>query len=214
MHQPLPRLYYVMILIIPVCEEMHFTVSASIKHCHISHVIRIDRSVYYGRCAQQATYLAKHQPCHMCQSYKLIFMSITVGVHSMTRIWRRTNRATCIASYELVFPPTVGARHAMYLADEAVIVTNPEVSSCRDSDKMVGFISSKSRRAETGEAPVRQTLLVTRYGMWSTVEQIRRWVSILSGLHTVLIISRMETGLMRSKRSREPILAASRKKKK
>ena len=52
----------------------------------------------------------------------------------------------------------------MYLADEAVIVTNPEVSSCRDSDKMVGFISSKSRRAEMGEAPVRQTLLVTRYG--------------------------------------------------
>eukprot|EP00903_Cladosiphon_okamuranus_P011522 g10849.t1 len=56
-----------------------------------------------------------------------------------------------------------GARHAMYLADEAVIVTNPEVSSCRDSDKMVGFIASKSRRAETGETPVRQTLLVTRY---------------------------------------------------
>ncbi|CAN0085357.1 unnamed protein product [Pylaiella littoralis] len=56
-----------------------------------------------------------------------------------------------------------GARHAMYLADEAVIVTNPEVSSCRDSDKMVGFISSKSRRAEMGEPPVRQTLLVTRY---------------------------------------------------
>ncbi|CAM9449587.1 unnamed protein product [Scytosiphon promiscuus] len=56
-----------------------------------------------------------------------------------------------------------GARHAMYLADEAIIVTNPEVSSCRDSDKMVGFISSKSRRAEAGETPVRQTLLVTRY---------------------------------------------------
>ena len=52
----------------------------------------------------------------------------------------------------------------MYLADEAVIVTNPEVSSCRDSDKMVGFIASKSRRAEAGEQPVRQRLLVTRYG--------------------------------------------------
>ncbi|CAB1119509.1 unnamed protein product [Ectocarpus sp. CCAP 1310/34] len=60
--------------------------------------------------------------------------------------------------------PRMRARHAMYLADEAVIVTNPEVSSCRDSDKMVGFIASKSRRAETGQAPVRQTLLVTRYG--------------------------------------------------
>ncbi|CAM9433415.1 unnamed protein product [Phaeothamnion confervicola] len=51
----------------------------------------------------------------------------------------------------------------MYLADAAVIVTNPEVSSCRDSDKMVGFINSRSSRAERGEPPVQQTLLVTRY---------------------------------------------------
>ncbi|CAM9114092.1 unnamed protein product [Chrysoparadoxa australica] len=56
-----------------------------------------------------------------------------------------------------------GARHAMYLADYAIIVTNPELSSCRDSDKMVGFIASKSRRAELGQEPVQQTLLVTRY---------------------------------------------------
>jgi len=59
-----------------------------------------------------------------------------------------------------------GAQHAMYFADDAVIVTNPEMSSCRDADKMVGFISSKSRRAEIGESdalPVSQTLLITRY---------------------------------------------------
>lgn len=59
-----------------------------------------------------------------------------------------------------------GARHAMYFADDAVIVTNPELSSCRDADKMVGFISSKSRRAELGEntaKSVAQTLLITRY---------------------------------------------------
>mmetsp|Transcript_402 Transcript_402/g.627 ORF Transcript_402/g.627 Transcript_402/m.627 type:complete len:308 (+) Transcript_402:125-1048(+) len=59
-----------------------------------------------------------------------------------------------------------GARHAMYFADDAVIVTNPELSSCRDADKMVGFISSRSRRAEMGEneaKPVTQTLLITRY---------------------------------------------------
>ena len=36
-------------------------------------------------------------------------------------------------------------------ADEAIITTNPELSSCRDSDKMIGFIASKSRRAELGE---------------------------------------------------------------
>ena len=57
-----------------------------------------------------------------------------------------------------------GARHAMYFADDAIIVTNPELSSCRDADKMVGFISSRSRRAEIGETlPVSQTLLITRY---------------------------------------------------
>lgn len=59
-----------------------------------------------------------------------------------------------------------GARHAMYFADDAVIVSNPELSSCRDADKMIGFISSRSRRAEMGESgvsPVSQTLLITRY---------------------------------------------------
>ena len=44
--------------------------------------------------------------------------------------------------------------------------TNPELSSCRDADKMIGFISSRSRRAEIGSPgchPVSQTLLITRY---------------------------------------------------
>jgi septum site-determining protein MinD len=59
-----------------------------------------------------------------------------------------------------------GAKHAMYFADDTIIVTNPELSSCRDADKMVGFVWSKSRRAELGpdEAkPVTQTLLINRY---------------------------------------------------
>ena len=53
----------------------------------------------------------------------------------------------------------------MYFADDAIIVTNPELSSCRDADKMVGFVSSRSRRAEIGDDvdPVSQTLLITRY---------------------------------------------------
>lgn len=48
-------------------------------------------------------------------------------------------------------------------ADEAIICTNPELSSCRDSDKMIGFIASKSRRAERDGEAVVQRLLVTRY---------------------------------------------------
>ncbi|GMF11064.1 unnamed protein product [Phytophthora lilii] len=56
-----------------------------------------------------------------------------------------------------------GARHAMYFADDAILVTNPEISSCRDSDKMIGFIASKSLRAKENREPVNQRLLVNRY---------------------------------------------------
>jgi septum site-determining protein MinD len=56
-----------------------------------------------------------------------------------------------------------GAKHAMYFADAAIIVTNPELSSCRDADKMIGFINARSRRSEVNAKPVEQTLLITRY---------------------------------------------------
>jgi septum site-determining protein MinD len=56
-----------------------------------------------------------------------------------------------------------GAQLAMYFADEAVVVTNPEVSSVRDSDRVLGLLSSKTQRAEKGEAPVKSHLLLTRY---------------------------------------------------
>ena len=56
-----------------------------------------------------------------------------------------------------------GAQMALYFADEAVIVTNPEVSSVRDSDRIIGILNSKTRRAEKGEEPVKQHLLLTRY---------------------------------------------------
>lgn len=56
-----------------------------------------------------------------------------------------------------------GATMAMYFADDAVVVTNPEVSSVRDSDRMLGILSSKSRRAEQGDEPIKEHLLLTRY---------------------------------------------------
>ena len=56
-----------------------------------------------------------------------------------------------------------GAHLAMYFADHAVVVVNPEVSSVRDSDRILGLLSSKSRRAEAGEDPIREHLLITRY---------------------------------------------------
>ena len=56
-----------------------------------------------------------------------------------------------------------GALMALYFADEAVIVTNPEISSVRDSDRILGLLASKSRRAELGLSPVQEHLLLTRY---------------------------------------------------
>ncbi|MCB1784634.1 MAG: septum site-determining protein MinD [Gammaproteobacteria bacterium] len=56
-----------------------------------------------------------------------------------------------------------GATLAMYFADDAIVVTNPEVSSVRDSDRMIGILASKSRRAEQGLEGIREFLLVTRY---------------------------------------------------
>jgi septum site-determining protein MinD len=56
-----------------------------------------------------------------------------------------------------------GALLAMYFADEAVVVTNPEVSSVRDSDRILGVLSSKSQRAEQGREPIKEHLLLTRY---------------------------------------------------
>lgn len=56
-----------------------------------------------------------------------------------------------------------GANLAMYYADDAFVVTNPEVSSVRDSDRMLGIMASKSRRAELGMEPIKEYLLLTRY---------------------------------------------------
>ncbi|WP_058834255.1 septum site-determining protein MinD [Luteimonas abyssi] len=55
-----------------------------------------------------------------------------------------------------------GAFLAMYFADKAVVVVNPEVSSVRDSDRIIGLLQSKTRRAENGER-VGEHLLLTRY---------------------------------------------------
>jgi septum site-determining protein MinD len=55
-----------------------------------------------------------------------------------------------------------GATLAMRFADEAVVVTNPEVSSVRDSDRIIGLLDSKTLKAESGES-VKKHLLITRF---------------------------------------------------
>lgn len=56
-----------------------------------------------------------------------------------------------------------GAVMALTFADEAIVVTNPEVSSVRDSDRILGIIQAKSKRAQAGGEPVKEHLLITRY---------------------------------------------------
>jgi len=56
-----------------------------------------------------------------------------------------------------------GAHLAMYYADRAVVVVNPEVSSVRDSDRILGLLASKTQRAERGNGGVKEHLLLTRY---------------------------------------------------
>jgi septum site-determining protein MinD len=58
-----------------------------------------------------------------------------------------------------------GATLAMRYADAAIIVTNPEVSSVRDSDRIIGLLDSKTEKAERGEC-VDKHLLITRYQPW------------------------------------------------
>jgi septum site-determining protein MinD len=56
-----------------------------------------------------------------------------------------------------------GALMAMYFADEALVVTNPEVSSVRDSDRILGILGSKTKRALDSADPVKEHLIITRY---------------------------------------------------
>lgn len=78
-----------------------------------------------------------------------------------------------------------GATLAMYFADDAFVVTNPEVSSVRDSDRMLGILSSKSRRAENGQEPIKEYLLLSRYspdrvklGEMLSVEDVQEILSL------------------------------------
>ena len=56
-----------------------------------------------------------------------------------------------------------GAHLAMYYADRAIVVVNPEVSSVRDSDRILGLLASKTQRAEKDDTKVKEHLLLTRY---------------------------------------------------
>jgi septum site-determining protein MinD len=91
-----------------------------------------------------------------------------------------------------------GAFLAMYFADDAFVVTNPEVSSVRDSDRMLGILASKSRRAVMGEESIKEYLLLNRYspdrvklGDMLSVEDVQEILS----LHLLGVIPESKTVL-------------------
>ncbi|MFC7780717.1 septum site-determining protein MinD [Legionella taurinensis] len=78
-----------------------------------------------------------------------------------------------------------GALMAMHFADHAIVVTNPEVSSVRDSDRILGILASKTKRAINNEAPIQEHLLLTRYdpervekGEMLSVEDVKEILAI------------------------------------
>lgn len=81
-----------------------------------------------------------------------------------------------------------GAFMAMYFADHAIVVTNPEVSSVRDSDRILGIMAAKSKRAVEGRAPIEEHLLITRYDVKrATAEEMLKVEDIQDMLRIPLI---------------------------
>lgn len=54
-----------------------------------------------------------------------------------------------------------GFEHSIYLADRALIVTTPEISSVRDADRVIGIIDAKSKKAQEGKE-VQKHIIINR----------------------------------------------------
>ena len=103
-----------------------------------------------------------------------------------------------------------GAFLAMYFADRAIVVVNPEVSSVRDSDRILGLLSSKTRRAEKGQN-VKEHLLLTRYsparvekGDMLSIKDVQE----ILGLEVIGVIPESPE-VLQSSNSGEPVILAA-----
>jgi len=100
-----------------------------------------------------------------------------------------------------------GAYLAMYFADTAIVVVNPEVSSVRDSDRILGLLDSKTRKAEDGQT-LKPHLLLTRYspqrvqgGEMLSIKDVEE----VLGLHTLGVIP--ESGdVLNASNKGEPVI--------
>jgi len=103
-----------------------------------------------------------------------------------------------------------GAFLAMYFADRAIVVVNPEVSSVRDSDRILGLLASKTRRAEKGQK-VKEHLLLTRYsparvekGDMLSIKDVQE----ILGLEVIGVIPEAPE-VLQSSNSGEPVILAA-----
>lgn len=104
-----------------------------------------------------------------------------------------------------------GAMMALYFADEAIVTTNPEVSSVRDSDRILGILQSKSKRAEEGLENVKEHLLLTRYnparvetGEMLSVEDVQEILAI-----DLLGVIPESTAVLNASNSGQPVILDS-----
>ena len=100
-----------------------------------------------------------------------------------------------------------GAIMAMYFADIAIVVANPEVSSVRDSDRILGILSSKTQKAELGES-LEEYLVLTRYakkransGEMMSVESVQELLGI-----PLLGIIPESTSVLSASNAGEPVI--------
>lgn len=103
-----------------------------------------------------------------------------------------------------------GAFLALYYADVAIVVTNPEVSSVRDSDRILGILQSKSKKAEEG-GQIKEHLLLTRYnpervdkGEMLSLEDVQDILSI-----DVLGVIPESPDVLAASNSGEPVIMAN-----
>ncbi|BAP58646.1 septum site-determining protein MinD [Candidatus Tachikawaea gelatinosa] len=101
-----------------------------------------------------------------------------------------------------------GALMAFYFADEAIIIANPEISSVRDSDRMIGMINSKSFRSINALEPVKEHLLLTRYNIQHVLKGDMLSVKDVSEiLHIPLIgVIPEDSSILRSSNKGDPVI--------
>jgi septum site-determining protein MinD len=101
-----------------------------------------------------------------------------------------------------------GAQLAMYYADHAIVVTNPEVSSVRDSDRMLGLLSSKTKRAEEGKGPITEHLLLTRYSPKRAANGDMLSISDVNEILAIPLLGIIpeSTGVLRASNAGEPVI--------